>query len=1179
MNKVLGKVLVKESGVGIPDLVVAVFDADPSTSATSPAGAVGGLLGAASGDRIGSVLTDAEGRFELGFDLAAFAAGDPERRPDLVLAVFAPEDSRSDAAPTPLPPAERVLHVTVFARNNAGSTESFVIRLLTSQLLRAQIPCPRPYGGLSDPALLQSLDASFLRTEAVSGRLRARAISRLALQREGNKRAAAAFSTFTLSRLPAALRDDASYYLPGKDLDAARQVLVRRARERLARTPHRLHLGDADRDWTPLGARLDEVGARWLDVNAMVDWLPPRLTRAQTAVAPCDPAGAASRLVDAVNAPPPPGVDGQTPPPAEPWPAPTAESYVADYFAAEAAAGGAAAEPRSQRATSDDVTRQVGELELRGGPADVPAFHDFHDLRIAFEHIYAQLEDQDVRQWGESLYGLVIQRYGDIDGLPDRVTGTDELQALLETIRRLSEDAPIFDPPPPDVVAMLPTVATAWGRLDPEVQAELAEMAAQWADAVRPRTQVQFGAGLGQGDAQAEARARSAADYRAGAQAVLDAAVAALPPAAGAGQQGLSRIQALLVDLAQRLGEPYQFDVYVPGNCNYGALVTYRQEWTPLNYQVGELVATIPLAPKESRRFSKRTLVKKARSQKEIENAQWLRKQDADTTRRAEAEIVDRAVNNSNFKANAAGSGTIGVLSLEASTGVEQGAERASTDTKRNFREQVLRAAEEYRRERRLEVEFSSSEETEITSAGEIGNPNEELAVTYLFYQLQRRYEVRERIHELTPVVLVANEVPAPHHIDEGWLIRHSWVLRRVLLDDTFAPALDTLTGLPSAAFALEILRGNLERQKRIVDDLRQQVVLKTRQASGTFEDLISALAKQEGARRREASEGVFESVGEALFGGGGRDDSDGARLRAERARMAVDQVAADRQELMARLGSETSALEAAVERYTQALQEHLTRKSDIARLRLHVKDNIMYYMQSIWNHEPHDQRLLRLNRIRTFWISASEDAEVRVDDNGDVHLDLPEDLRLELDRPLPEVARLDQLLGYFGNYMVFPLVRNNLISAFMMSEYVDRALGLLDPDEFAQFTTEELLDHIRCLARQQPDGLSEEELSHWKGVIEARLTNPRREKDVVVVPTGSLYIEALPAQRSILEDFKLAHRALDVEKVRAEVRQAEIENLRRAARLLAGEREDPDVDRRVIVSGSGEGVIVGADG
>jgi hypothetical protein len=99
--------------------------------------------------------------------------------------------------------------------------------------------------------------------------------------------------------------------------------------------------------------------------------------------------------------------------------------------------------------------------------------------------------------------------------------------------------------------------------------------------------------------------------------------------------------------------------------------------------------------------------------------------------------------------------------------------------------------------------------------------------------------------------------------------------------------------------------------------------------------------------------------------------------------------------------------------------------------------------------------------------------------------------------------------------------------------------------------------------------------LNRWFGQL---LADPLRNGDEIIVPTGSLYIESLPAAHPVLEDFKLKHRELDVFKVQAEVRKMEFENIRYAARLLAKEREDPDVEKKVVVNGKGNtpNIVVG---
>src|SRR5262249_9958945 len=94
------------------------------------------------------------------------------------------------------------------------------------------------------------------------------------------------------------------------------------------------------------------------------------------------------------------------------------------------------------------------------------------------------------------------------------------------------------------------------------------------------------------------------------------------------------------------------------------------------------------------------------------------------------------------------------------------------------------------------------------------------------------------------------------------------------------------------------------------------------------------------------------------------------------------------------------------------------------------------------------------------------------------------------------------------------------------------------------------------------------------KQMIIDRLISGRAEDDRVVVPTNSLYIECLVGTHPLLEDFKLMHRALDVKKVQAEVRHAELENIRLAAPALEGERDDPDIEKKIVIEGSANPVI-----
>ena len=246
--------------------------------------------------------------------------------------------------------------------------------------------------------------------------------------------------------------------------------------------------------------------------------------------------------------------------------------------------------------------------------------------------------------------------------------------------------------------------------------------------------------------------------------------------------EGASRLSHLLEELDRMLNEKYSFDVYAKDSINFGIMVTYRQTWKPEKYQVGELVSTIPLAPKEVRRYTTRRVTKKSRAVREVEDAMQSRRSEASDTSRVDAEIVDKAQNKTNFNITAKES--LGGEGYNIESTQQAGGENAkqSEKVKKDFRESVLKRAEEYKQQHRTEIDTSSSEETEDTTFHEIQNPNDELAVTYLFYELQRTYRISEKIHQLTPVVLVAQEVPQPHQIDDAWLTSQDWILRRVIL-------------------------------------------------------------------------------------------------------------------------------------------------------------------------------------------------------------------------------------------------------------------------------------------------------------------------------------------------------------------------------------------------------------
>jgi hypothetical protein len=337
----------------------------------------------------------------------------------------------------------------------------------------------------------------------------------------------------------------------------------------------------------------------------------------------------------------------------------------------------------------------------------------------------------------------------------------------------------------------------------------------------------------------------------------------------------------------------------------------------------------------------------------------------------------------------------------------------------------------------------------------------------------------------------------------------------------------------------------------------------------------------------------IFDPIG--ITGGGDTGAVDAAQAMVDYAKQTLDRAEREKARLLAQLEVAVTALQSAIDKLSAAVKEHYDRVAEIDRLRVHVKENILYYMQAIWRQEPPDQRFFRLYNIDVpivmpdpTPVAYSAGAVTGSGGTASMVATFSGTKPVSLSLPMPgvtlekkklvEVADLDNVLAYKGNYMVFALKENNYLTLHMMQDYVDvgETLGLRDPDELGNYSIEELKQLAECVQRTKPQ-LFKDHLKDFKQAIIDRLSSGRPDDDKVIVPTNSLYIECLVGTHPLLEDFKLIHRALDVKKVQAEVRHAELENVRLAARALEGEREDPDIEKKIVIE-NGSDVVIDTD-
>jgi hypothetical protein len=870
-------------------------------------------------------------------------------------------------------------------------------------------------------------------------------------------------------------------------------------------------------------------------------------------------------------------------------------------------------------------------IELSTGAADADSYHDFYRLRIAFEDVWAELLDTGIQQTGQQLYamwdalmetlpppvgyddsgaadrgkrwpGLPV----DQNGNPLDIAGADELQnflnnlsillgdqgvslqgavqgsltalqnAVLQTLlgcnmlmdqmNRLGQDnnPPFFNT---GQFPNAPDGTTCWLN-------DTANNAANDGDSY-PQDLAPFGKDVARKN-------------------VFNNIANALNSAGGGGQPPavtFPEIGQMLSELSDRLKERYRFDVFAPSSINYGVLLNYRQHWQPQSYQVGDLVATIPLAPQETRKYTTKTVIKKTRSVKEIQESLRSGKDESSQTSRADAEIVDRAKNDTNFKYNASGSYGGDALPFKVEGGVQGGNDAAteSSQTKREFHEAVLKSAQEYRNERKTEVSTEETREDETTSYREIRNPNDELTVTYLFYELQRRYLVDENLYRATPVILVANDVPAPHEVDQAWILRYDWIIKRAILDDSFLPALDYLsTNYTGEEVTLLTLEMEVQHQRDVVDKLSQQVQVADIAVNAAALGVRDAQQQQINDLQAQEAASFFRSFVDPLniSQTGKVDDGNSDRARIDMAKDVLQRAQDKSTDVKSQLRTELTALQVAIDKYTGAATKHYGMLADIDRLRLHVKDNIIHYMQAIWTYEPPDQRYFRLYNLDVPVFTQS--GPINVVNAAGIGAINPSRPALKMVMPPPEVspntmklhqvAEVETLLGFKGNYMIFPVANfDNYMVWYLMQDYIhfDALAGVIaaDPEPTAGMTLQQLQAAMAAIFAQDPASFTANEAAFEQTMM--KLLSDASQK-MVILPSKQLYIEALPGSHPLLEDFKLIHRALDVKKAQAEVRKAEIENLRLAARLENVELGDPDIDK-VVVVGSGQNVTVDA--
>lgn len=1188
MYKINGKILVKETGMGIPNLQVVIYDLDviPQNptgereffSPTIPPPAEF-FWQRFPGNRLGSVLSDANGQFEIIFEDKDFIQNEQIPRPDLVLFVLAPEDSNSDRIYdgmfVPNPPPQRVLHYSYDPVANAGTQESYIIRLSQELLRQFDIL-------LTEPTRTVSTSSQFLhsmqRARELETTMRQNEMTfvqeNVRNERDISARASNFVSNF--SAAPVHLRDNPLFVGDVKNENVRARMATAIT---MAGNQGQLRMEEYRSRAQPVlqarltDARLEELIRRGHLVPDGDGYLVHSVCTLMSGNNGINLQRVRS-LLDEINSrlPPPDTGSGGGDDVDPPEPVLSAEEQIRQRILGQMQHLETPSVGKPSKGVMNNLLDMLKEMKsIEQGPADIAALRYIHALQIALPHVWAEAFDGRLRSGAEELYRETVrlhEEYG-IDPPP-----LESLRDINDYNRFLSVTGGdryfIVRPVPAEVAGFFPEMdVDRWNALSPTQMWQVMD----------------FATGIGESSGLDEDTRR---------QRGLDIINNA--------QGRLGNIQKLMYEMEQMQLEPYAFHYFGPDTYNFGLLTTYTHEWKPITYQVGDLVSALPLAPGESRNISHKQVIKTSRSQKEMERFISSRQEESQQALRAEDEILNRAQMATNFQMTVQGALNFGIGQIGGSSQFALNQAQESSRIKKSFREAAIKATYEYKSERSIELESQFDDELELASSSVITNTNNELTVTYLFYELERRYQITEKLHQLTPVIMIAQDMPAPHEINEAWLLVNGWMLAD-LLPDTLKPGLKYLSdGFVGNEVSYNIKMANWKAHKDSVAKLENDIA-GFLDARNQLRDRLANLTERVEQARGEEPDDLQRATMAVLSGGlteafGGFSSATESE-RFEALRRATEMRLEYLQESLADTRSKYSAgleaLNQATAQLSKILEERTNKKIWIDQVKAFVKQNILPCMHKIWGHESRDQRYFRLYH-----------KPVNLPDRSDLEVcrmrpATPEEIErhripgirregreyvVECAPPLfpsadavstktfGEIADLDNPLGFKGNYIIFPLKECTYLTDFMMQEYVDDYFGIRDPDEAGNFTTEELLKYAE-LAREE---MTDEERSALDRIIAEHLTNPRRDSDTIVVPTGQLFIEALPGAHSLLEPFKMLHRGLDVAKVEAEVREANLDNLRRAARLIAGEREDPEIDKKIVVEGRSADIIVSSE-
>ena len=641
-NIVKGKVVHSESNLPLPNLLVSVYDLDPDSRNvdtdqifvnTDPKSVLSdpktfkigrnGLPNGIPGDRLGSTLTDENGHFQMDYEDDAFkirrrkaANGQPEvdLRPDLFITVQSAEESSHKEF-------ENIIYRSNWARINAGRSEYYLIKIGSKQLKAANVEIPK----IEDSDKLQKDDQSRIKNQLESFKDVHSLIEKEVIKE---------VSTLDKSN---------EYHLKNIDnLEGSQEKIIKNGLASLISKKQGAYVFLSEDDKLKLDSytvsdgdeeKYKNVPAELFDAllnpSQKEDSSPLDLFKSSPIANYCNPVTEEEKcsmdylgLEDAEDS-----TDDASEEVVEDDVSMERNelipTYIANLITSQTAPEEGVAFNNTTsllRPSQNDIQNTINTFSLKSSPADVPAYYDFNQLLFAFDSLWYELIDEEIIDLTKKAYHQLNAIAGE-----DVANGFVTSQApIFQYFRDKSKGVRVIDSNsiPVEIVRHFNITLLQYQSLTREYKESLIRIANTLDTFLSPR-KVEY--------------------YR-------EQGIRIINSVSGDEYTNLHKI---LQELHDRLLKKYNFTIYAANkkkrSINFGAILTYRQKWDPINYQVGELVKTIPLAPKEERKFNKKITIKQKRNEKEVENNSSTFRDEISTTSRLESDAVKKAMTKTDF--------------------------------------------------------------------------------------------------------------------------------------------------------------------------------------------------------------------------------------------------------------------------------------------------------------------------------------------------------------------------------------------------------------------------------------------------------------------------------------------------------------------------------------------------